>query len=57
MRPLTSWNRLTLFLWWTTNNPKLGGRSPKEMVEIGKLKKLKTHILEEFESKPTIKLK
>lgn len=38
------WPRFEAVIWFHTKTPKLGGRSPKDLVEIGKEKRVKTYI-------------
>lgn len=38
------WSRLVAIIWFYSKNPKLGGRSPQDLITDGKEKKLKAHI-------------
>lgn len=44
----TGWRKLECFMWFYIGIPKLGGRSPKELIEQGKLKKLQQYVDEEI---------
>jgi hypothetical protein len=40
------WPRFEAVIWYHTKSPRMGGRSPKELVEDGKEKRVRTFIEE-----------
>lgn len=42
------WNRIESVIWYHTRSPKLGGRSPKQLIEDDQEKKLRSFIDEKL---------
>jgi hypothetical protein len=44
VRTVTGWKRLEIVIWFHIKNPRLGGRSPNDLLAEGKDKRLRTYI-------------